>query len=133
MARDIKAHQPASHDSAATSILGNGARVRGRVLGDGGLRVLGQIEGDIELNGDLALEESGSIQGDVAADAVILAGTLVGDVAARGSVVVRASGNVSGNLAGSEISLEEGAMFSGRIDAEFDLPPELSERAKSRS
>ena len=51
-----------------------------------------------------------------------IGGELAGDVTARGAVVVRAGAKVTGNLGGSEVSLEEGASFEGRIDAELDLP-----------
>ena len=59
---------------------------------------------------------------------VLIGGALTGDVAATGAVVIRASAKVAGNMSGAEVSLEEGASFSGRIEAEFDLPAELAGR-----
>jgi cytoskeletal protein CcmA (bactofilin family) len=109
----------------APSILGRGARVRGRVSGDGDLRVEGQVEGDVRVSGDLAIEEGASVTGDIEAAAVVIGGALTGDVAARGAVAIRAGAHVVGDLAGSEVSMDEGASFEGRIDAEVDLPPEL--------
>jgi len=114
-----------SHDGGP-SILGRGARVRGRIGGDGDLRVEGQIEGDVVVSGELSIEEGGAITGDVGAASVVVGGALRGDVDARGPVAVRATAEVEGNLSGSEVSLEEGASFHGRIDAEFDLPAELA-------
>lgn len=108
------------------SILGRGARVRGRVTGDGDLHVEGHIEGDVSISGDLSIEEGASISGDVGASAVVIGGSLVGDVEARGSVTIRATAKVEGNLGGAEVSLDEGASFKGRIEAEFDLPAELT-------
>jgi cytoskeletal protein CcmA (bactofilin family) len=108
------------------SILGRGARVRGRVGGDGDLRIEGQVEGDVRISGQLSIEEGGAVTGDVEASAVVIGGALTGDVAARGAVTVRAGARVEGNLGGAEIVLEEGASYEGRIEAEFDLPPELT-------
>jgi len=107
------------------SVLGRGARVRGRIGGEGDLRVEGQVEGDVRISGQLALEEGGAITGDVEASAVVIGGSLTGDVAARGSVTIRAGAEVAGNLDGAEVVLEEGASFTGRIEAEFDLPADL--------
>lgn len=120
---------------AAESTLGRGARVRGRISGDGDLRVEGHVEGDVRVSGQVALEEGASITGDVEAAAVIISGALTGDVVSRGAVTVRASAKVAGNLGGAEVSLEEGASFHGRIEAEFDMPAELEEavRAESRA
>jgi cytoskeletal protein CcmA (bactofilin family) len=117
-----------SETNDATSVLGAGARVRGRVSGEGDLRVEGQIEGDVTLSGELSIDEAGSITGDVDATSVTIAGALTGDVVARGIVTIRASAKVSGNMGGAEVTLEEGASFAGRIEAEFDLPAELSPR-----
>jgi cytoskeletal protein CcmA (bactofilin family) len=117
-----------SETSESTSVLGRGARVRGRVSGDGDLRVEGQIEGDVTLSGELSIDETGTVTGDVDAAAVTITGTLLGDVAARGVVTIRAGAKVEGNMGGAEVSLEEGASFAGRIEAEFDLPAELTSR-----
>lgn len=111
---------------AGESTLGRGARVRGRISGDGDLRVEGHVEGDVRVSGQLALEEGASIAGDVEASAVVISGSLTGDVVSRGAVTVRATANVNGDLGGAEVSLEEGASFHGRIEAEFDMPVELS-------
>jgi len=45
-----------------------------------------------------------------------------------GCLSIHATASVEGNMGGAEVSLEEGASFSGRIQAEFDLPAELSPR-----
>jgi len=116
--------------SEDASTLGRSARVRGRISGEGDLRVEGQVEGDVTISGELVIEDGASVTGDVSAGTVVVAGALQGDVAAGGPVAVRATAQVAGNLAGSEVSLEEGASFHGRIEAEFDLPVELGETPK---
>lgn len=107
------------------SVLGRGARVRGRIQGDGDLRVEGAIEGDVNVGGELVVDEGAEVKGNIDAAVVTISGTITGDVSSRGGIVVRAPAKVSGNLGGPEVSLEEGAEFSGRIDADFDLPAEL--------
>lgn len=117
-----------SETSESSSVLGRGARVRGRVSGEGDLRVEGQIEGDVTLSGELSIDETGSITGDIDAAAVTIAGALQGNVTSRGAVTIRVGARVEGNMGGAEVSLEEGASFVGRIEAEFDLPAELMPR-----
>jgi cytoskeletal protein CcmA (bactofilin family) len=114
------------------SILGRGARVRGRIGGDGDLRIEGQVEGDVVVSGELSIEEGAAVTGDVGAASVLVSGALRGDVDARGTVAVRASAEVEGNLSGAEVSIEEGASFHGRIEAEFDLPAELAPQETGR-
>jgi len=120
-------------DEASASVLGRGARVRGRIGGDGDLRVEGEVEGDVTISGELTIEEGASISGDVGAGSLIVGGTLKGDVTTQGPVTVRATAQIEGNLAGAEVSLDEGASFHGRIDAEFDLPAELGGSPRAAS
>ena len=86
----------------SASSIGRGTLVRGSVRGEGDLEILGRVEGSVAVSG-----------------------ALTGDVASRGAVTVRATAQVQGNLGGAEVSLEEGASFHGRIEAEFDMPAEL--------
>jgi cytoskeletal protein CcmA (bactofilin family) len=109
------------------SVVGRGTRVRGRIQGEGYLRVEGAIEGDVSVSGELLIDEGAEVQGNVDAAVVTISGAITGDVSSRGGVVVRASAKVAGNLGSPEVSLEEGADFSGRIDADFELPAELLE------
>lgn len=129
MARGQAAEQRHSVEtSESVSVLGRGARVRGRVSGEGDLRIEGQIEGDVSVSGDLVIEDGGAVTGGVTAGAVAIAGGLDGDVSARGTVTIHATARVAGDMIGVEVNLEEGASFSGRIEAEFDLPAELMPR-----
>ena len=114
----------ASHSDA--NVLGRGVRVRGRVSGDGDLRIEGDVEGDVRVSGAFELADGGSVNGDVFAKSVAIDGALTGQVQAEGPVLIRASARVTGNMNGSEVALEEGAAFSGRIEAEFELPDDLA-------
>jgi cytoskeletal protein CcmA (bactofilin family) len=115
--------------------IGSGARVRGRIHGEGDLVVEGQVEGDLVLRGDLTIAEGASVTSEaVEAAAVTIAGALEGDVAATGPVRIAAGARVRGNVRGSAVSIDDGARFSGRLDLEFELPPELggSSRGEAR-
>ena len=110
----------------AQARIGGSARVRGRIHGDGDLVVEGQVEGELAIRGELTIAEGASVTSEaVEAQSVTVAGTLEGDVAATGPVRLVAGSRVRGNLRGSAVSIEDGARFSGRLDCEFDLPPEL--------
>ena len=118
--------RPTVSRSSSTAILGQSVRVRGRVAGDGDLTVLGKIEGAVGVRGRLLVGEGGSIESDeVTAEEVTVEGAIEGNVVAQGSVHLASTAKVKGDLKGSSISLDEGAEFAGRIDAEFELPAEL--------
>lgn len=107
------------------AVIGPATRVRGRITGDGDLVVEGQVEGDISVRGSLTIGEGASATSNVDAQDVVIAGTLEGDVSARGPVRIAAGAHVKGDMKGESVSLEEGAQFAGRLDCDFELPPEL--------
>jgi cytoskeletal protein CcmA (bactofilin family) len=109
------------------SSIGSGARIRGRVTGDGDLVVEGHVEGDILIRGDVTIADGASRTSNVEGHEVTVAGTLSGDVSASGPVTIGATARVRGSVRGSAIAIEDGAVFSGRIDCDFELPAGLGE------
>ena len=115
-----------SGDGASGAIIGSGARVRGRIHGDGDLTVEGTVDGDIQLRGHLVIAQGGHVTRGVEADQVTVAGALEGDINAKGAVFIAAGSRVRGDVHGEQIALEDGAEFAGRLDCDFELPPAMS-------
>ena len=113
-------------------LIGAATRVRGRISGEGDLRVDGTVEGDINLRGSLTIGEDGSATSNVDAQDVTISGALDGDVSARGPVRILAGARVKGDMQGESVSIEEGAQFAGKLDCAFDLPPELGGSSSRR-
>ena len=112
-------------EPGSSDVIGSSVHIRGRVTGDGDLRLEGTVEGDIKLSGALELSPGATVNGNVQATSVTIEGALTGDVFADGAIAVRAGATLVGNLTAAEVTLDEGASFNGRIEAEFDLPAEL--------
>lgn len=112
--------------STEAAVLGRGLRVRGRVRGDGDLRVEAQVEGDVTVSGALELGEGAEVRGAVAASSVTIAGALEGDVEAKGEVVVTATGTLRGDVVAAGLVLDEGGQFHGSVAADFELPDAIA-------
>lgn len=115
----------AKADAGREAVIGKSTRVRGRVSGDGDLRLEGSVEGDIALSGDLTIAEGARASSNVEARAVTVSGELEGDVRASGIVHIESGARVRGDMRGESVAIDDGAEFTGRLDAEFELPPEL--------
>lgn len=111
--------------TAGEAVIGQSTRVRGRVSGDGDLRLEGNLEGDVTLRGDLIISEGAKAVSNVEARAVTVGGELEGDVRAEGVVHIESGARVRGDIQGELVAIDDGAEYSGRLSAEFELPPEL--------
>jgi cytoskeletal protein CcmA (bactofilin family) len=120
----------ASRAGGGTAVLGKGSNLRGNIAGDGDLRVEGTVSGDVALNGDFTIAEGAEVVADVQATSVYVDGAIEGDIVARDNVAIRASARVTGAIRGANVSIEEGANVSGRIDADFDMPAELTGKTR---
>jgi cytoskeletal protein CcmA (bactofilin family) len=122
----IRHAPPARSGSRDAAVLGASVRIRGRISGEGDLSILGTVEGDVAVRGDLSIGEGARVESEtLEAHAVTIAGELEGDVSASGPVRLASTAKVHGDLKGSEISIEEGAQFAGRLEADFELPAAL--------
>jgi cytoskeletal protein CcmA (bactofilin family) len=106
--------------------IGSAARIRGRIQGDGDLLIEGYVEGNVALRGDLTIAEGATVSSEsVSAHSVVVEGTLEGNLVASGPVHLAAGARVRGDVTSNAVVIDDGARFSGRLDCEFDLPPEL--------
>src|SRR4051812_25384778 len=118
--------------SGAEAVIGRSTRVRGRVSGDGDLRIDGSVEGDITISGDLVVAEGARATSNVSAAAVTVGGELEGDIRASGLVAIAAGARVHGDIQGDLVAIDDGAEYVGRLSADFELPAELGGASSGR-
>jgi len=115
-----------------TSVVADGVSLRGKLSGEGGVRIEGAFDGDIELGGLLVIGPTGRVScPQLKARHVIVAGALRGDILAE-RVEIRASGRVWGNVVTASMATEDGAFLRGQIQMEEKIelgiqPPEEAE------
>ncbi|MBU3602596.1 polymer-forming cytoskeletal protein [Polynucleobacter sp. AM-25C3] len=99
------------------TIIGPSTTIHGRVVADTGLRIDGEVIGDIEAqqNGGIsvALGKTGRVQGDIHAFRVLIAGQVDGHIYATERVELHAGAKVTGDVTYGQLGIEEGASISG--------------------
>ena len=118
---DLEPTETSSQADRITSVLGDGTKYQGKLTGEGGVRIEGTFEGEIQLNGLLVVGTTGRVTcEDLRARTVIVAGTVRGDLTAH-KVEIRASGRVWGNVTTKAFATEEGAFLRGQIQMEEEI------------
>jgi cytoskeletal protein CcmA (bactofilin family) len=108
---------PVVDTPGAPAAIGKSVQIRGEVNGSEDLLVDGVVEGTITLSDNrLTVGPNARVNANVAARDVVLLGTLIGDIQASGRVELRAGSNLTGDIRAARLSIEENAMFSGKVD-----------------
>jgi cytoskeletal protein CcmA (bactofilin family) len=97
--------------------IGKSVQIYGEVKGSEDLLVDGTIEGTITLSESrLTIGPNAHVQANVSARDVVILGVLTGDILASGRVELRAGSNLKGDIRAARLSIEENAIFSGKVD-----------------
>ena len=101
------------------SLIAQGSRVEGDLKFIEGLRIDGEVVGDIRANSDqpsiLVISESAMVQGEIHADHVIINGNVRGPVLARELLELQPKARIEGDVSYKALEMHQGAVISGHM------------------
>ena len=115
VAMPITPEPVASHSTGAESVIGKEDRIEGTLRVKRGLRILGQVEGQIEAATSVTIEESARVHADLTADEAIIAGEYTGKLVCRQRLEIRSTGRVKGEIETVRLMLHEGGFIDGAL------------------
>ena len=112
------------------SLIAQGSRVEGDLKFTEGLRIDGEVVGDIRANSDkpsiLVISESALVQGEIHADHVIINGNVRGPVLARELLELQPKARIEGDVSYKALEMHQGAVIFGQLRP--TTHPELEEK-----
>ena len=87
----------------------------GQIYIEGDLRVGGVVEGEVEVTGDVAIDDLAKVKASVTARDISISGSVVGAVVARKRLEVTRSGSLIGDVRVARLTIQDGATFSGKV------------------
>lgn len=102
------------------SLLAADLTMDGRIQGRGNVRIAAVFKGDIHVQGDLAIEPSGRVTGELRGDTIRVGGEVHGNVQATSRVELLESGTLIGDLKAPSLTVAAGSRMRGK--AEFGWP-----------
>ena len=101
------------------SLIGAGTKISGNVSFVGGLRVDGEILGDVVASGDeastLVISEPGHITGEIHVSHLVVNGTIDGPVHASEFMELQAKSRITGDVHYNRLEMHLGAVIEGRL------------------
>ncbi len=102
------------------TVIGANCRMNGVLQSDGGIRIEGMFEGQIQTAGNLIVSESARVVADVQAHNVVVSGQIKGNVTAN-RVEITETGKLFGDLNVNTLLLNEGAFLRGQTNMNGDV------------
>lgn len=111
--------KPSKPQSRIDSLIGTGTRIEGNVIFSGGLRVDGEIKGDVRAadgqSGTLVVSEQARIEGEIHVSHLVVNGTVVGPVHAEEFLELQPRSHVTGDVHYTSLEMHLGAVVEGRL------------------
>jgi len=103
------------------TLIGAGTLVEGNIRFTGGLRIDGEVKGNVEAADGasaamLVLSEQARVEGLVAVAHLVTNGTVVGQVSVLESLEMQARSKIVGDVEYSLIEMHQGAVVEGRLN-----------------
>jgi cytoskeletal protein CcmA (bactofilin family) len=113
--KTASARRPAAKDSAkgSFSIIAADVTIAGTIGAGNDIQIDGVVEGDVRCV-HLTIGETGRVVGAIAAEQVVVAGTVDGPIDATGVELV-STAHVSGDISYRELRIAPGAKISGKL------------------
>jgi cytoskeletal protein CcmA (bactofilin family) len=101
------------------SLIGAGTMIEGDITFSGGLRIDGEIRGNVRASGDqastLVISEHARIDGEVSVSHLVVNGAVNGPIRSSGFLELQSHARVTGDVEYSSIEMSLGAIVQGRL------------------
>lgn len=101
------------------SLIASGSQIAGNMTFTDGLRVDGEVSGNLRASDEsasiLVISESASVTGEVVADHIIINGTVKGPVHARHMLELQPKARIEGDIQYAALEMHQGALITGQL------------------
>jgi len=105
--------QSSSGTSNQVNMIAADATFEGTLQSTSDVRISGTHKGTLDVQGRVVVAEGGTVEGEITAANIDVAGRVEGQLVANELLVLRASAEVEGEVQAERLVIEEGAVFHG--------------------
>ena len=100
-------------DISINTIIGKGSAISGNMKVNGCIRIDGDIDGNLETDGNVIVGENARIRGDLTAKSVIFGGIIKGNIKANESIKILSDAAVIGDVISRKVQVDGSAIMHG--------------------
>ena len=101
---------------AKESLIAADVTIEGKIEGAGHVRIAGRFKGDVNVEGNVTIEQGAHVTGQIAAATVIVSGEVQGNIHASSRVELLETGVINGDLKAAILTVAAGSRMRGNAD-----------------
>lgn len=103
-------------DQQVETVIGKGTQIKGTITASAGVRIDGQLDGDLTSSGDVLVGDSGVLNAEVKARNAVVAGVVKGNVEVQEKLELMPTAKLYGDIKVGMLIIGEGAVFKGACE-----------------
>ena len=110
------ARRPAPSGAAKESLIAADVTIEGKIEGAGHVRIAGRFKGDVNVQGNVTIEQGAHVTGQVNAATVMVSGEVEGNINASARVELLETGVINGDVKAAVLTVAAGSRMRGQAD-----------------
>jgi cytoskeletal protein CcmA (bactofilin family) len=101
---------------AKESLIAADVTIEGKIEGAGHVRIAGRFKGDVNVEGNVTIEQGAHVTGQIAAATIIVSGEVHGNIHASSRVELLETGVINGDVKAGVLTVAAGSRMRGNAD-----------------
>jgi cytoskeletal protein CcmA (bactofilin family) len=107
---------PGAAGAAKESLIAADVTIEGKIEGAGHVRIAGRFKGDVNVQGNVTIEQGAHVTGQIAAATIMVSGEVHGNVVASARVELLETGVINGDVKAAVLTVAAGSRMRGNAD-----------------
>ncbi|MGY1520236.1 bactofilin family protein [Luteimonas sp. A482] len=118
---------------AKESLIAADLTIEGKIEGSGHIRIAGRFKGDVNVQGNLRIENGAKLNGAVKAKQVVVAGELDGNIDSASKVDLLDSAVLTGDIKAGSLTVAAGSRIRGHVECGWDATESAAAPRKDKA
>jgi cytoskeletal protein CcmA (bactofilin family) len=98
------------------SLIAADVTIEGKIEGAGDVRIAGRFKGDVNVQGNVTVEQGAHVNGQVNAATIVVSGAVEGNINASARVELLETGIITGDVKAAVLTVAAGSRMRGQAD-----------------
>ncbi len=118
--------------AAKESLIAADLTIEGKIEGTGHVRIAGRFKGDVNVQGNLRIENGAKLNGAVKARQVVVAGEMEGNIDSASKVDLLDSAVLTGDIKAGSLTVAAGSKIRGHVECGWDSAEASSRKSAGK-